>query len=128
MDCIRIEDLSFSCIIGVNPDERCRKQGVLLNIALFLDLRSAAADDDLTLTVDYKTLKKRLVTRGRASRYRLIEALAEDVARTCCREPRVARVQVRVDKPGALRHARTVAVEIERTPADYNTVVSTESD
>ncbi len=120
MDRIHIEDLAISCIIGVNPDERCRKQRILLNITLFLDVRAAAAADDLNLTVDYKALKKRVMTRVRSSRYRLIEALAEDVARTCCRAPRVTRVRVRLDKPDALRHARTVAVEIERTRADFS--------
>ncbi len=48
------------------------------------------------------------------SEYFLVEALAERVAEICLEDGRVAQVQVTVEKPAALRFARTVAVEIER--------------
>jgi dihydroneopterin aldolase len=44
-----------------------------------------------------------------------VEALAEDIARISLEQPRVRRVRVRVEKPGALRFARSVGVEIERS-------------
>ena len=40
--------------------------------------------------------------------------LAQNIAEICLEEPRVQRVTVSVDKPGALRFARSVAVEITR--------------
>jgi dihydroneopterin aldolase len=48
------------------------------------------------------------------SRYYLLEALAEAIAAVCLKHRGVKGVRVRVDKPGALRFARSVAVEIER--------------
>ena len=42
------------------------------------------------------------------------EALAQDVACICLENPPIQRVDVTVDKPGALRFARSVAVEIVR--------------
>ena len=48
----------------------------------------------------------------------LVERLAERIADICLDSPGVQRVRVRVDKPGALRFARSVAVEIDRFAAD----------
>ena len=53
-----------------------------------------------------------------ASTFFLVEKLAAEIARICLSDDRVERAVVRVDKPGALRFARSVAVEIERTATD----------
>ena len=50
-----------------------------------------------------------------ASRFYLVEKMASEIADICLSEPRVERVTVRVEKPGALRFARSVGVEITRT-------------
>jgi len=44
----------------------------------------------------------------------LVERLAEQIANICLEHPRVQRVKVLLDKTGALRFARSVAVEIVR--------------
>jgi len=49
-----------------------------------------------------------------ASSFHLVEALAERIAALCLEEPRVQRARVRVEKPGALRFARNVGVEVTR--------------
>jgi dihydroneopterin aldolase len=49
------------------------------------------------------------------SRYRLVEALAGEIARILLAEFPVARVRVTVNKPGAVRHSRDVGVIIERS-------------
>jgi len=64
--------------------------------------------------VDYSGLKKRIVAHAEASQYFLVEALAESVAEICLRESAVQRVKVRVEKPTALRFARSVGVQIVR--------------
>ena len=50
-----------------------------------------------------------------ASEFFLIERLADAIADICLEPAGVALAQVTVDKPGALRFARSVAVEISRT-------------
>ena len=47
-----------------------------------------------------------------------MERLAAEIAAICFEDPRVEAVDVRVEKPGAVRFARTVGVEIHRTRAD----------
>lgn len=119
MDTIYITDLQLRCIIGVYPDERREKQDVIFNIAMACDLRQAGASDDLADTVDYKAVKKEIRTFVENSDCQLLEKLASEVARLCLRPAGVQRVRVRVDKPGALRFARSVAIELERTRDDF---------
>ena len=118
MDCIHIEDLLLRCIIGVNPEERREKQNVTVCLTLFADLRESGRSDELADTVNYRQVKRQVCELVENSKYYLVEKMAAEIARLCLETPRVERVRVRVEKPGALRFARTVAVEIERTPAD----------
>jgi FolB domain-containing protein len=117
-DQIHIRDLRFRCIIGIEPAERKDKQDVVVNLTLFADLRRACASDQIQDTVDYKIIKQQIVAMGESSSFFLIEALARRVAEICLAHPKVDRVRVLVEKPAALRFARTVGVEIERTRSD----------
>ena len=114
-DRILIQDLFLRAIIGVNPDERDKVQDLLLNVTLEVDTRPAAATDHIDQAVNYATVTKRIVALVEGSRYQLLESLAEAVAHACLEDPRVRAVTVRVDKPRALRYARSVAIEIYRT-------------
>ena len=114
MDRIIISDLGLRCIIGINPEERREKQDVVINITIYADLRKAGKSDKFEDTVDYRAIKKKIVAHVETSHYFLIEALAESIAQLCLAHPLVQQVQVRVDKPSALRFARTVGVEIVR--------------
>ncbi len=114
MDKILISDLLVRAIIGVNDDERHKPQDVLINVALYTDTRRAGASDDLADTVDYGATARRIVALAEGSRYFLVEALAEAVARLCLEDSRVEEVWVRVEKTRALRYGRAVGVEIER--------------
>lgn len=114
MDKIHIRDLLLRCIIGIEPDEREKKQDVVINITFHADLAEAGRSDSFARTVDYKSMKKRIVELVEGSEFYLIEALAEAVAGVCLENDLVERVDVLVEKPGALRFARTVGVEISR--------------
>jgi FolB domain-containing protein len=115
MDRILICDLLVRCILGVKEDERREKQDVLINLTLSADLGRAGKNDRFEDTVDYRAVKKRVVAMTEKSQYRLVEALAESIAALCLEFPGITGVQVRVEKPGALRFARSVGVEITRT-------------
>ena len=117
-DRILINDLSLRTIIGVNPDERGHLQDVVINVALDTDIRTPGASDDIADAVNYSTVTKRIVAVVERSSFFLLERLAEEIARTCLEDPRVEGVSVRVDKPRALRYARSAAIEIYRDRAD----------
>jgi FolB domain-containing protein len=115
MDKIHIRDLQVRCVVGIYPEERTAKQDVILNVTLHADYQTACLSDRIEDTVDYKQVKKRIVAMAEASEFFLVERLAEEVASICLENPQVFRADVTVDKPGALRFARSVAVEISRT-------------
>lgn len=117
-DRILIEDLLVRCILGISEEERREKQDVLISVVLFTDLSKAARSDRAEDTVDYRAVKYGVLAAVEGSQFHLAEALAQAVAESCLSHRGVERVQVRVEKPGALRFARTVAVEIERARGD----------
>lgn len=118
-DKIYIRDLSIRCIIGVNEDERTEKQDVVINVILFTDTRKAGQTDALEDSVDYKKVKKAILSLVESSEFLLIEKLADEIAKVCLDDSKVQKVNVTVDKPGALRYTHSVAVEIVRTRESY---------
>jgi len=113
-DRIFIRDLVIRCIIGVDEHERREKQNVVAQITLQVDLRKAGRTDALTDSVDYSALKKQILGVAENSKYHLIEALAQRIADECLKQERVECVEVILEKPGVLRFARTVGVQIVR--------------
>ncbi|MBN1640504.1 MAG: dihydroneopterin aldolase [Anaerolineae bacterium] len=116
-DQIHIVDLALRTVIGINDEERRNRQDVLVNITLFADTRAAGASDDIADAVNYRTIAKRVIEMVESSRFYLVEKMAAEIAAICLDDPRVERARVRVEKPGALRFARSVGVEIERSRA-----------
>ncbi len=119
MDKIIIRDLLLRGIIGINPDERVKQQDILINMVIWADIRQAATSDTIEDAVDYKSITKRVIQHVEASSDFLVERLVTDLARIVITEFGVERVMVRVEKPGALRFAESVGIEIERTRVDF---------
>ena len=117
MDKVIIRNLRARGIIGVNDWERQKPQEILINIVLFTDNRAAEASDDIADCVNYRTVAKKVLAHAETAARYTVAALAGDLARLCLEEPGVERVQVRVEKPGAVRFADSVGVEIERSRA-----------
>ena len=113
-DKILISDLMIRCVIGVHDWERKDKQDVLINIELEASLQAAGASDDFEDAGDYRAITKKVIDLVQGSTFYLVEALAEAIAEICLQDDRVLRAKVRVEKPGALRFARTVGVEVDR--------------
>jgi FolB domain-containing protein len=118
-DRIEIHDLLVRCIVGINPEERVKKQDVIINLTLFGDLRRAGQSDDIEDAINYKTLTKRVLDHVEESEYFLVEKMAHKIAEIAVVEFGIQRAIVSVEKPGALRFARSVGVVVERTPADF---------
>lgn len=119
LDRIEIHDLLLRCIVGINDAERKNKQDVLINIVMWADTRPAAQSDDIADAVNYRTVTKDIISYVEASRHYLVERLVERIAMLCLKDKRVQRVEVRLEKPGALRFARSVGVAIIRSRNDF---------
>lgn len=119
-DKIVIADLLVRGFIGFQPWEREKKQDILINLTLYADLRRAGQTDDVADALNYKTIAKQVIAyvEDDTTRHDLVESLATAIARICI-EGGAQRAVVRVEKPGALRFARSVGVEIDRSAADF---------
>ena len=115
MDKVIIKDLLARGIIGVNDWERKRAQDILINITMFTDTRRAGESDNLEDCVNYSTISKKMLAHAERVNRLTVEALANDLAKICLEEQSVQRVIVSVEKPGAVRFAKSVGVEIERS-------------
>ena len=114
MDKIFLTGLVVDCIVGVWEWERQVKQTVVVDVEMAVDIRKAAASDNLRDALDYKEVSQRLQTFVGESQFQLVETLAEKVAQLTLAEFQVSWVRVRVKKHAAIRALREVGVEIER--------------
>lgn len=108
-----IRDLMLSCKIGVHRQEQSRTQRVCINLDLAVrDERDL--HDDLANVVCYERITNavRAVVSGR--HIKLLETLAEEIARICLEDARVRSARVRVEKLDIFPDATSVGVEIER--------------
>lgn len=115
MDKIFINNLVARGIIGINDWEREKPQEIRINIILFADLIVAGELDDISKSINYKTVAKKTIALAESAQRYTVEALASDIAKLCLKEPGVLKVRVRVEKPGAVRFSESVGVEIERS-------------
>ena len=121
-DQIHISDLLLRTIIGINDEEREKKQDVLININMLVDLKTAGRSDDINDAVNYRTITKEIIELVENSHFQLVEKMADEVARICLRDHKVQSVQVQIEKRGALRFARSVGVTVVRTREDVSGV------
>lgn len=114
MDKTFIKDLLARGIIGIRDWEREKAQDILINVTVFSDTSRAGETDDINDCVDYSALAKMAQSHAETAKRLTVEALANDLAKICLDVPLVKKVIVRVEKPGAVRFAKSVGVEIER--------------
>jgi FolB domain-containing protein len=115
MDKIFIKDLLARGIIGVDGPERERPQEILINITLYADTRKAGESDKIEDAINYRTIARKAISHAETANRYTVEALASDIAKFCLEDPKVEKVCVSVEKPGAVRFSKSVGVEIERS-------------
>ncbi|KGQ18326.1 Dihydroneopterin aldolase [Lysobacter dokdonensis DS-58] len=116
-DSVFIEGLQIDTLIGIYDWERRIRQPLVFDVEMEFDNRKPAATDAIADTLDYKAVSKRLIAYVSASEFGLVETLAERCAELILAEFPVARLRLKLSKPGAVRGARAVGVRIERSRA-----------
>lgn len=115
MDKVIIKNLLARGIIGIRDWERREPQNILINVTIFTDTHRAALTDNINDCANYSVLAKKVQAHAESAERLTVEALANDLAALCLQERNVLKVIVRVEKPGAVRFAESVGVEIERS-------------
>lgn len=115
MATIYIKDLLLRTEVGFNPHELGKKQDLVLNITIKYLTSGEEISDEPEEALNYRDICKRIISLVEENRYNLLEKVANDVAGLVLGISRVQEVSVEVDKPHALRFARSVSFAITKT-------------
>ena len=97
----------------MNPQE------ILINATMWVDTSAAAASDDISDAANYRTVAKALIAHIEQGNPMLVERLVQELADLIlAMEPLAEAVEVSVEKPGALRQAKSVGITIHRSRVD----------
>lgn len=113
---IRIHNLRLRTLIGFNPDERVKKQDVVINAAVTYALGDGVFDDRVDHALNYKTITKRIIRHVEEGQFLLLEKLVADVLAICTDDASVLTASVTIDKPHALRFADSVSLTMDHEP------------
>ena len=119
MDIIEIRNLRLRAVIGFSAHELDAPQDIVVNLRIGLDERRAGETDDPNDAFNYRTITKAIICFVEASRFSLVEKLAEEIARLAVVDFKAPQIEVNVHKPGALRRSDSVGIHVVRSPEDY---------
>ncbi|HPC84287.1 MAG TPA: dihydroneopterin aldolase [Thermoanaerobaculaceae bacterium] len=115
VDTVFVHGIEAKFLIGTEPGERLDPQTLLVDVDVECDCRPAGRSDRLADAVDYVRLVEVVRERAAASRFHLLEALAEDLAATLLAQlPGAGAVRLRIAKPEALAGIPSVGISIRR--------------
>lgn len=119
MDIIEINQLRLRSLIGFSPHELEAPQDIVVDLQIGCDSRRAGESDDPADAFNYKTVSKAIIAFVESDRFSLVEKLAEEIARIVIVDFGAPYVEVRVDKPGALRRSDSVGIRLKRRTGDF---------
>lgn len=120
---VSVENLRLRAYIGFVDWEKEKLQDVIVSFSFKYNTRQAAATDDVAFAVNYKNITKHLIQLIDNKSFHLIEHLAEKVYDFIVGfNPEIQDVDVKIEKPHALRFADNVLVKISSADR-YNTAV-----
>lgn len=119
MDKLFLRELRVEAIIGFWEWERRVRQIVSIDLEIATDAKAAARADEVEAALNYERLAERVLEFVGGSQFKLVESLAEAIARIVVAEFGAPWVKVCVAKPGAIPRARDVGIVIERGTVDF---------
>ncbi len=119
---INISNLRLRTYIGFNPDEKIKKQDLIINIEISYSLNREILEDRVEQALDYKAITKNIIEFVEDGHFLLLEKLVADVLEICTVDPAVNSARVTVDKPHALRFADSVSLSLEYTADNTNSL------
>jgi dihydroneopterin aldolase len=115
---IHLTNLRVNCIIGVNPHERVDEQPVIVNASFQWDFTGAAADEDLSWTVNYSDVAQAIRSFARAGKFHLLETLARQLAAHLCDQFSLNHLTLHIRKPTVIADSDgpAVSLTVRRSP------------
>ncbi|PHM72093.1 dihydroneopterin aldolase [Xenorhabdus kozodoii] len=114
MDIVFIEELTVITTVGVYDWEQTIKQKLVFDIEMGWDNKLPSSSDHVGHCLDYAKVSEAIINHVEGQCFALVERVAEEVAGILLNQFHAPWVRVKVSKPGAVAHAKSVGVVIER--------------
>ena len=114
MDTIVIRDLRVEVLIGIHKRERFVPQTVSIDLDIGIPGKKVFASDKVADTIDYEQVSLRIKALGASQHFRLVETLADRIAKLLLEDFKAPWVKVTASKIGILPNAKFVGVSIQR--------------
>jgi dihydroneopterin aldolase len=122
MDKIFINQMHFYAYHGMFEEENRLGQKFIVDVELMCSLKEAAATDNVNMTMNYAQVYEIVKTEVEGTRVKLIETLAEHIAKQLLTTFSLHEVRVRVTKPDPPipGYFQSVGVEVVRRSGDFD--------
>ena len=114
-----IKDFIIEEIIGIHQHGKIRKLKIKIKIVLDVNQNSPPNEKDIKSIVDYEKITNKLESLTKRKKYNFLESLAEDSFEEIFKDKRINSVTIKIEKPQAIKNARSVGVEVFKTREDY---------
>ena len=111
-DQIILNGIKSNCIIGVNLDERKKKQEIIINLVIFYDF--SKLNDEIENTINYSSVYKFTKRFVENSKFYLIETLGNKLADKLIKEFKLNQIEIEIIKPSVFDSGENVSVKLKR--------------
>ena len=114
-----IKDFIIEEIIGIHEHEKIKKQKIKFNIVMEVNPNTIPDEHDIKSIVDYEKITRKLENLVKTKKYNFLESLAEDSFKEIFEDKRINSVKIKIEKPEAIKNAKSVGVEVFKNRRDY---------
>ncbi len=114
-----IKDFIIEEIIGIHKHEKIKKQKIKFNIVLDVNQNFLPDEKNIKSIVDYEKITNKLENLARSKKYNFLESLVEDSFKEIFEDKRINSATIKIEKPEAIKNAKSVGVEVFKTRKDY---------
>ena len=116
---VLIKDFLIVEIIGIHKHEKINKQKIIFNIVIDVNQNALPEENNISSIVDYEKITNKLENLAKNKNYNFLESLAEDSFKEIFEDKRINSVKIKIEKPDAIKNAKSVGVEIFKSRNDY---------
>ena len=116
---VLIKDFLINEIIGIHKHEKINKQKIIFNIIIDVNQNMIPNENNLSSIVDYEKITNKLEFLAKNKNYNFLESLAEDSFKEIFMDERINSINIKIEKPDAIKNAKSVGVEVFKSRNDY---------
>ena len=116
---VLIKDFLINEIIGIHEHEKLNKQKIIFNITIDVNQNTIPDESSLSSIVDYEKITNKLEFLVKNKNYNFLESLAEDSFKEMFVDERINSINIKIEKPNAIKNAKSVGVEVFKSRNDY---------